>query len=343
MRIPRIFVYLVLLPALTAGCGDTADHLAAHELSGATMGTTYNVKLLDPDAEFANPVLQQDIEGLLADLNGRLSTYRTDSELSQFNASDSLHWSAVSQELCDVVAAAQAVSEQTSGAFDITVGPLVNLWGFGPDGSISSPPSDESIRLTADAVGYQHLQTDCAAPAMQKNLAALYIDLSAYAKGYAVDRLAMLLDTRGVDDYLVEVGGELRLRGKNAFDKAWVIGIERPAFSARVVQTTVGLSDTAIATSGDYRNYFEFDGEYFSHTIDPRSGRPVTHQGASVTVVAESAAFADAMATALLVLGPEQGLEFADREGIAAFFQFRLNGTVMEQASERFLRLVPGR
>jgi thiamine biosynthesis lipoprotein len=334
---------LVLLSVVIAACGDASDLAPTHELAGTTMGTTFNVKLLDPNAEFADAALKDEIEDLLTDLNDSMSTYRPDSEISRFNTASSVDWLAVSKQLCDVVADALAVSDLTEGSFDITVGPLVNLWGFGPDGSISSPPSRKDIETASASVGYRSLHADCSQPAIRKDIPALYVDLSAYAKGYAVDQVANLLDSMGVSDYLVEVGGELRLRGNNAGGKAWAIGIESPAFTSRSVHSIVGLSDAAIATSGDYRNYFEYDGAFYSHTIDPRTAYPVAYRGASVTVLAETAAFADAMATALLVLGPEDGLEFAQREGIAAFFQLRVGGAIEEHASDDFVTMLARR
>lgn len=336
--LPKV-LRLFILSVVVAGCGDAPTNLATHELAGATMGTTYNVKLLDPAGEFATESMKETIEAMLADLDESMSTYRPDSELSRLNASSSIDWIAVSQQLCDVIAQTLEVSVLTDGAFDVTVGPLVNLWGFGPDGSISTPPSAGDIEVAATAVGYRGLHTDCSRPAIRKDIASLYVDLSAYAKGHAVDQVANLLDSKGVGNYLVEIGGELRLRGKNATGSAWAIGIEEPAFASRSVHSIVGLSDTAIATSGDYRNYFESDGAYYSHTIDPRTGYPVTHTGASVTVVAETAAYADAMATALLVLGPEDGLALAQREGIAMFFQLRVDGAIEERASDSFVTL----
>lgn len=300
------------------------------------MGTTFNVTVIDPDASYATAELQMQIEGLLAAIDARMSTYRPDSELSQLNSSNTTDWIPVSRELCDVVASALIVSDLSNGAFDITVGPLVNLWGFGPDGIVNTPPSDADVDALRASVGYQNLQTDCAAPAIRKDKPGIYVDLSAYAKGYAVDQTASLLDARNVANYLVEIGGELRSRGLNARGEDWAIGIEKPDYGGRSVQSVFELSDIAVATSGDYRNFFESSGKVYSHTIDPRTGYPVEHNGASVTVVAESAAFADAMATALLVLGPDAGIELAQREGIAAFFQLREEGAIVEFTTERF-------
>jgi thiamine biosynthesis lipoprotein len=257
-------------------------------------------------------------------------------ELSLFNTSQSTDWQAASLELCLSVKESLAISAMTGGAFDITVGPLVNLWGFGPDGAIVSPPSDEQIAAARTRVGFGHLHADCTKPAVRKDLARLYIDLSAYAKGYAVDRVAELLDQRDVSNYLVEIGGELKVSGHNADGQPWAVAIEEPLDEERRVHTVIRLTDRAVATSGDYRNFFEFDERRYSHEIDTRTGRPVTHSLASVTVIADTAAYADGMATALMVLGPKEGLELARSRNIAALFLVRTPSGFIEHATPAF-------
>jgi len=300
------------------------------------MGTTFSVKVIAPPADLDLASLQQDIQEALDAVNQSMSTYLDDSELSQFNMSDSTDWIEVSAELCHAVEAAQIVSQFTDGAFDITVGPLVSLWGFGPSESVTTPPSDEQVTMALRDTGHTKLHTDCGKPALRKDAPGLNIDLSAFAKGHAVDLVADLLDERALSDYLVEIGGELRLRGLNAKNDNWAIAIETPERAARSVQTVINLTNTGMATSGDYRNYFEHDGNHYSHTIDPRTGRPITHNGASVTVVADTAAFADAAATALLVMGPDAGLALAEQESIAAYFLLRLGSKFEERMSSLF-------
>jgi thiamine biosynthesis lipoprotein len=198
------------------------------------------------------------------------------------------------------------------------------------------PPSEEAVQAAMSNTGHARLHVDCEAPALRKDVAGIYVDLSAFAKGHAVDKVADLLDTRALQDYLVEIGGELRLRGINAKNENWAIAIETPDRGARSVQTVLHLTNTAMATSGDYRNFFEYEGRHYSHTIDPRTGFPVTHDGASVTVVADTAAFADAAATALLVMGPDDGLALAERESISAYFLLRLGSGFEERVSSLF-------
>lgn len=320
---------VAVVSLLLGACSD-GDRLNQRELSGSSMGTTFSVKLIAAPAGLDEAALQRQIESRLAAIEQSMSTYISDSDLTLFNESRSTDWLETSAELCNAIAGAQSISRYTDGAFDVTVGPLVNLWGFGPGEPVSKPPDGKAIDNVMRRVGYRHLQTDCAIPALRKTLPELYVDLSAYAKGYAVDEIAALLDERKLPNYLVEIGGELRVRGVNAGGRHWSIAVEKPMTAARSVQSIVDLTDTALATSGDYRNYFEHDGVRYSHTIDPETGAPVAHALASVTVVAETAAFADAIATALLVLGPVDGMEFAEREQIAAYFLLRSDSKIEE-------------
>jgi thiamine biosynthesis lipoprotein len=334
----RLFRWPVLaaLLAALAACSDSPRERPVQELVGSTMGTTFSIKIVAPPETIDLPALQQDIEAVLDGINRTMSTYLGDSELSRFNAAEETGWIEVSPELCSAVEAARVVSEFTDGAFDVTVGPLVNLWGFGPAESVNEPPGNDTITTAMQDIGYTKLSVDCSVPALRKESPGIYVDLSAFAKGHAVDEVAALLDARTLADYLVEIGGEMRMRGTNTRGELWAIAVETPDRAGRSVRKVVRLTDAAMATSGDYRNYFEHEGRFYSHTIDPRTGYPVTHNGASVTVVADTAAFADAAATALLVLGPEAGMELAERESIAAYFLLRLGSEFEERMSSLF-------
>lgn len=325
----------ILTAVLLAAC--SADTPQKLELAGDTMGTQYSVKF---GAEGLNtPALQAEIETVLADVNGMMSTYLADSEISRFNASGSTGWLTVSGAFCLSVEKALELSDYTDGAFDITVAPLVNLWGFGPGEIIEEPPADAVIAAMLQSVGYTKLRTDCSQPALRKDVPELMLDMSAFGKGFAVDRIAALLDSKGIKDYLVEVGGELRLRGHNIRGERWAIGIEMPLTFERRPHTVVRLTDVALATSGDYRNFFVADGQHYSHTIDTRTGKPVTHSLASVTVLDRSGYRADALATALLVMGPEQGMALAMRDELAVLFLLRDGDSVSERATPAFERL----
>jgi len=303
------------------------------------MGTQFSVKLAAGDAVSDAIWLEKDIKAALADVEQMMSTYLPGSETSRFNSSTSTDWQGVSEEFCLSVEEALAISTLTGGSFDITVGPLVNLWGFGPGDIIDEPPADEDISTMLESVGYEHLQADCAQPALKKDIAELTLDMSAIGKGYATDRVAAILNESDIENYLVEIGGELRLRGHNADNAKWAIGIEAPLPNQRRPHTILRLSDTAMATSGDYRNYFEADGTRYSHTIDTRTGWPVTHSLASVTVVDEDGYRADALATALLVMGPDAGMELATRESMAVLFLLRTESGIEELSTPAFEQL----
>jgi thiamine biosynthesis lipoprotein len=238
----------------------------------------------------------------------------------------------ISPQFADVLDVSKLIWEQSAGAFDPTVGPLVDLWGFGPVPTDDLVPSDEQIAQALATVGYQHLSID-----MQiiSKAAPIRLDLSAVAKGYAVDQVADLLEMLALPDYLVEIGGEMRLGGSNPKGQPWRIAVEMPAVIPQV-QRVIAAHDVAIATSGDYRNYFEQDGVRYSHTIDPRTGKPIGHSLASVTVVAETCAEADAWATALMVLGEEQGMVLAEELGLAIYMLVKDGEGFKALSSEAF-------
>jgi thiamine biosynthesis lipoprotein len=237
--------------------------------------------------------------------------------------------------LFDLLLQAMEVSWLSNGAFDVTVGPLVNLWGFGPQHREGRIPSAAEIAAARENIGYQNLVFNIADSSVQKNR-PVTIDLSAIAKGYGVDQVAELLRQAGIKDFMVEIGGELYLSGTNALGKPWRIAIEQPGELVGQVHRTVNISNAAMATSGSYRNYFEVAGKRYSHTIDPRSGKPVTHKLVSVTVVADNCAYADALATAIDVMGPEQGLKLANEQGLAVYLISRGDNGLVVNYSDAF-------
>jgi thiamine biosynthesis lipoprotein len=333
---PRRF--LSLLPALLlTACGD--GRLPQLEIDGSALGTTFNVSVVEPPQTLDPEALQGEILATLDNIDRLASTWRDDSELSVFNADHSIDWIIVSPEFCSALERALQLGHATDGAFDVTVGPLVNLWGFGPDGQALEPPPDEAIAAARERVGYSLIDTDCAEGLVRKDHALMYVDLSGWAKGLAVDEVAAMLSARGIEDYLVEIGGEIRVSGHNSDNANWALAVEAPSTSQRVPHAIIRVTNTSVATSGDYRNYFEHGGSSYSHTIDPRSGRPVTHNLAAVTVVHESAAYADALATALLVLGPEDGPALAQRLEIAAYFLIRNETGITAITSPQFDRI----
>ncbi|BFM16114.1 FAD:protein FMN transferase [Maricurvus nonylphenolicus] len=285
------------------------------------MGTTYHITLVNPPSYLGKETLQADIDKLLLDINLQMSTYIIDSELMRLNRAELNKPIKLSAELHEVLKLSQSVYKLSGGAFDISIGPLVELWGFGTSEGQDDLPSENVIEEAKSRLGSDKLRLNSQAliAIKQGNMA---LDLSAVAKGYGVDRVATLLEANRVTNYLVEIGGEIRLAGISPRQQAWRIGIEHPNALdlTQSVQKAISLTDIAIATSGDYRNYFEVDGKRYSHTIDPRTGWPVTHDTVSVTVLDKSSARADALATAFSVLGAEASLPIANANGIPAFF-----------------------
>lgn len=312
------FFCIALSLLLLSACSNENRRAGSYfQISGPTMGTTYSIKgSLPAEAGLDSETLNQYVLKALNDFNGVMSTYLESSELSKINQASQGEWLAVSPHLERVIHMSGEVYTKSNGAFDVTVGPLVNLWGFGPY-HVQSLPSEKQLNMVGTRVGFDKLEV---ARGKIKKTADLYIDLSAVAKGYATDVIAEMLELNGVVNYMVEIGGELRLRGVNQHQKHWTIGVEKPALGRQGAVVGVSGDNIAIATSGEYRNYYEKDGVRVSHTIDPSTKKPITHNLASVTVVSETGGLADAWATAINVLGAEKGMAIAEQMNMAAFF-----------------------
>lgn len=325
---------LIGLAFFISSCSKIEPKIA--HLEGSTMGTYYQVKyVLDAkqqaDSELSEQNLQVEIDKRLELVNDQMSTYRPDSELSRFNqAEQSL---VISDDTRHVVEASLKLFEDSNGAFDVTVGPLINLWGFGPDKRANKIPSAEMIAEKKKFIGSQHLSLD--GNVLSKDIPELYVDLSAIAKGYGVDVIAEYLQEIGINNFLVDIGGELRLHGLKPQDKDWILAIERPVNGLNI-QRIIKIGNNSIATSGDYRNYFEADGIRYSHTIDPETGKPIDHHLVSVTVIDPSSMLADAFATAITVLGPEDGLKFAQDHKLPAFLLIKDGDNFIEQYTVEF-------
>ncbi|MEW4529464.1 FAD:protein FMN transferase [Maioricimonas sp. JC845] len=320
-----------------AAVGAGTDELVS--LSGETMGTTWHVKVTPPSAEFDADPLKQEIDATLERINDQMSTWREDSELSRFNRHESDDWFDVSPETATVVAAALELAKRTGGAFDPTVGPLVRLWHFGPDPGQRDVPDDAEIAAAKDRVGYDKVEVRLEPPALRKSQPDVELDLSAIAKGFGVDAVTAVVQEAGATGAMVEIGGEVRTFGTKPDGTTWKIGIEQPTVGRRVVGRVVTLESKSLATSGDYRNFFEAEGKRFSHTIDPRTGHPATHDLASVSVVADDCMRADGWATALMVLGPEAGMALAEEDGMAVSFVIRSGDTFVTESTASFASL----
>lgn len=321
--VARDLVVAALLLACLPACQRT--EIASYSFNGETMGTVYMVTVAAPfadDLEITGE-LGEVVAATLAEVDQKMSTYKPDSELSRFNASEALTPFKVSPETLDVFVFARTISEDTEGAFDVTVGPIVNAYGFGPEKKLAPHVSDDELAELRERVGYNLVTINEQDSTIQKLRPDVYVDLSAIAKGYAVDQVAHELDAAGYTNYMIEVGGEVRTGGFNAGGAPWRIAIEQPMEERGKIQKVAPMSGVSMATSGDYRNYVEVDGERVSHTIDPRTGRPIAHNLASVSVITEECALADGLATALMVLGPEEGRQWAESHGLACYFLVR--------------------
>jgi thiamine biosynthesis lipoprotein len=321
--------FLLLTSILVSGCDHAPEII---KISGSKMGTTYHVTIVADQPAPAD--LAEQIDQVLNAVDQSMSTYKSQSELSQFNRLPIGEQVKASDQLWAVLQASEQVWQQSSGAFDPTVGPVVDLWGFGPVPTQDTIPADQDIAAALAGAGYQHLQLDSTAQTISKQK-AIALDLSAVAKGYAVDQVAELLEMLALPDYLVEVGGEMRLSGSNPEGNPWRIAIELPSLMPQV-QEVIEIHNGAMATSGDYRNYFEKDDVRYSHTIDPRNGKPITHSLASVTVITDFCADADAWATALMVLGEEEGMAIANQYSIPAYMLIREGESFRVHSSSAF-------
>lgn len=307
----------LLFPGLLLLLAACSQPPPLQSLEGRTMGTYWQVRLAAGTTATPLPQLRAEIEAVLEAVNSEMSTYREDSVIARFNRAQAGETVELPEGFARVLGVALALAEETGGAYDPTVGALVNLWGFGPEGVRQDPPDAAAIAALRGRVGWQRLIFDPVTRRL-KQPGGIYLDLSSIAKGDGVDRVVDLLARHGVASAMVDIGGDLRTHGLRPDGSAWRIGIERPDPGSREVQTILELPrPLAVATSGSYRNFFEHGTRSYSHTIDPRSGEPVQHALLSVTVLATTCLEADALATALSVLGPEAGLDFAHRRDLA--------------------------
>lgn len=332
---------LVLLAVLVGATVWTFRESAVHNPSsgsattwnGQTMGTQWTVKLIDPVADRA--VVERGVQDTLDRINDAMSTWTPDSELSRFNAANTDAPFEVSPATIEVVRIALEVARQSDGAFDPTIGPLIETWGFNTaDTGAWRRPTPAAIADAQRRVDYRNVAVE--GPTLIKQSASVELDLSAVAKGYAVDEVARWLDAQGYARYMVEVGGEVRVRGEALEGRPWRIGLERPDPEGVAVHGVVTLTDASLATSGTYRNFYASEGQRLSHLVDPRSGAPVAHRTVSVSVRAPDCAHADAWATALLVLGSDEGASLAERLGIAALFVDESDSGLARKATSTF-------
>ena len=340
LALSNLKVWFLVLFLVATGCERGATKNNIIEMTGFSMGTSYSIKIVKQPKLSNSQSLQKQINSLLSDINQQMSTYLPESEISQFNNSRNTQWFSISPRTFAVVSEALRISKLSQGAFDITLGGLVELWGFGRKEQKKIVPNEKILEQLLNNVGYYKVELRSSTTAIRKTDSLSVIDLSGIAKGYAVDRVVEFLEGEGIENFLVEVGGEIKTRGLKNKSKPWRVAIESPISDQRSVYKVVAMTNMAMATSGDYRNFFEIDGKRYSHTLDPKTGRPIKNELASVTVLHNSCMTADALATALMVLGPKIGFDLAQKHQIAALFISRKNGKFEEKMTPQFSNLL---
>ncbi len=335
-------VFVIIALVMLSGCFPSNDlEKKQVHLTGITMGTVaYNIKYIEQPIDGGTPipsdvVVHQNVERILKQLNQDMSNWIPDSELSKFNSHDSLSPVKISEGLRRVIAESIRLGHLSEGKLDVTIGPLINLWGFGPEARPEKAPTQEEIAQAQARTGIDNLMLE--GNMLTKRIPNLYVDLSTIAKGYAVDLVAEYLDSISAHNYLVEIGGELRAKGFKHTGELWSVAIEKPVSTERAVHQIIIPKDNAIATSGDYRKYFEENGQRYSHIIDPDTGKPINHKLVSVTVIHPSSMTADGLSTAMMLMGPEKAYAFAEEHKIAAYLISKSENGFIEQFTVEFM------
>ncbi|MGZ7456658.1 FAD:protein FMN transferase [Pseudomonas sp. Ma2-10] len=318
---------------LLSGCG-SGDSMES--FGGPTMGSTYSIKYLRLAGLPAPAEVRVRVEKIFAEVDQQMSTYRSDSDIERFNDLPANRCQKMPAPILKLVRIGERLSQQSEGSFDLTVEPLLNLWGFGPQARNEKVPSARALAEVRQRVGYQHLRID--GDRLCKD-AAVEVDFNSIAAGYAVDTIAATLEAMGIHNYLVEATGELKAAGKKLDGSPWRVALEEPRDDQQVAERIIAVDGYGVSTSGDYRNYFEQDGRRYSHSFDARTGAPVSHTLASVTVIHPSALMADGLSTLLLILGPERGWDYADTHDIGAFFVIRADAGFVTRTTQAFERL----
>lgn len=329
-------MFLVLVGMLP-GCGndDTME-----SFGGPTMGSTYSIKYVRHSGLPKPAAVQVEVERILADVDRQLSTYRSDSDIERFNQLPGNTCQKMPPSVLELVRVGEQLSSQSDGSFDLTVEPLLNIWGFGPQAREEKVPTGQALAEVRQRVGHTHLRIE--GDELCKD-AAVEVDFNSIAAGYAVDLIAARLEALGIHNYLAEATGELKAAGSKLDGSPWRIALEEPRDDQQVAERVIAIDGYGLSTSGDYRNYFVQGGQRFSHTFDARTGAPVSHNLASVTVIHPSALMADGLSTLLLILGPERGWDYAEKHDIGAFFVIRADTGFVTRTSHAFERLADGK
>lgn len=327
-------IALIVLGLVLPGCKEKASEA---EIEGSAQGTTYHIKLVLNDEASSIENIRQQIAAILAEIDAQMSNYREDSDISRLNAQETVDWLPASPEIVRLLAITDQVYRRSEGCYDLTVKPLFDLWGFSKHEN--RVPSDQEIAVLMPHIGMHLLEIDEAGHRIKKNDPKLKIDLSSIAQGYSVGVVARRLDMLGVEGYLVEIGGEMLVKGRKANGEDWRIGIETPTPSGRGLQKIIDIKEmkgTAVMTAGTYRNFFVDKGKNYSHILNPKTGRPVNHRLRSVTVILDDPSWADAWDTALLCVGESKAMQIAEAENLKVFLVYENDNQLNEYASKAF-------
>jgi len=337
-KLQGLALMLALFVSLLTGCGAETESV---RLGGSIYGTQWALVYPADGTDKTSAEVKAALEAAFEVVDTSMNSYDPDSTLSRFNRLDVGEPLELDWDFAYVLSEAFKVSHLTEGAYDVSVGPLLDLWGFGPEGPRAFP-SGESIMAVRAAVGSAQFDWDPRTRTLIKKHPDAYLELSSIAKGYGVDLGADALDELGLNSYMLDIGGEIRLRGQSPRGDLWRIAVERPNGVGRQMQVALALTDTGLATSGDYRNFFEREGKRYSHLLDPRTGYPIAHDLVSVTVVHPSTALADAWATALIILGADDALAIAERQRLAVYLVRQIGDNYEASWSSAFAPFMAG-
>ena len=333
------YAILVIIALFCLSCSNEKYYNA--EIKGNTMGTFYFIEVIDVPVEIKTNKIELEIKNSLIKVNKILSNWDEESEISIINKIDKTQAIKISDELNEVFKTAKEINIKSNGFFDLTLDPIIELWGFGYKGKqMEIIPTNEQIKKALSSIGQKSfLKNDFANNEITKKNKNLKINLSSIGKGYGIDLIGKKLDQLGIKNYIINIGGDILTKGYNSKKENWVIGIENPNLKEKFIKEIVNITNKGLATSGDYKNFFTKNGNRYSHIINPKTGKPITHSTKSVTVIHENSIKADGWATAFLVLGSSQGLKIAEKEKIAVLFIDKINNKLIKFKSSTFKNL----
>lgn len=327
-------LFLLLCLTLLAACSQPEQEPKKELLlQGKTMGTTFNIKVFVPQSQMRELNLFSDVKTVLAEVNQSMSTYIPNSEINQFNALPANEVMPLSADFRQVVTEAIRLGNQTN-TLDVTMAPLIDLWGFGPDKRPSKKPEASLLNAMVAQIGVDKLVLT--KQGLMKTQAGLELSFSSIAKGYGIDKVAELLQSHNLTNYMIEIGGEMRISGHKNNQQPWRVAIEQPDSTKRDIHLAFEPNTISVATSGDYRNFYEMDGEIYNHLIDPQTGMPIKHDLVSVTVLHQSAMTADGLATALTIMGMEKAKVYAEQHQLPVYLISKSSNGLVTYASSAF-------